>query len=57
MRDYPILSEKPEDNKRAAERALAQAELIRRGDDATRRMNEKYKPIMLAQIRNGNAVT
>ena len=50
MRDYPILSEKPEDNQRAAEWAMNQAELIRRGDDATRRMNEKYKPIMLARL-------
>ena len=57
MRDYPILSEKPEDNQRAVERALAQAELIKRGEEATRRMNEKYRPIMIAQIRNKNVIT
>ena len=54
MRDYPILSEKPEDNQRAAEWAMNQAELIRRGDEATRRINDKYKPIMLARLSESN---
>lgn len=44
-----ILSEKLEDNKAAAEWGIQQAELIKKSEMITRRLVEKYKPIILAR--------
>ena len=49
-----ILSEKLEDQQAAAEWGRKQAELIRRSDEITREMNDKYRPIILAQIEREN---
>ena len=47
--DRVILSEKLEDNQAAAEWGRKQAELIKKGEEITKRLNEKYKPILLAR--------
>ena len=49
MNDRVILSEKLEDNQAAAEWGRKQAELIKKGEEITERLNEKYKPILLAR--------
>ena len=49
MNDRVILSEKLEDNQAAAEWGRKQAELIKKGEEITNRLNEKYKPILLAR--------
>lgn len=49
MNDRVILSEKLEDNQAAAEWGRKQAELIKKGEEITKRLNEKYKPILLAR--------
>ncbi len=51
MLDHPILSEKPEDNQAAVEWGLKQAELRKKSDELTRQMNDKYRPILMAQIK------
>ena len=48
MKHRAILSEKPEDNQAAAEWGLKQAELIKKGEEITKRLNEKYTPILLS---------
>ena len=54
MNDRVILSEKPEDNQAAAEWGRKQAELIKKGEEITKRLNEKYTPILLAQKKKKN---
>ena len=49
MSERMILSEKPEDNKAAAEWGMKQAELMRKGEEITQRFVEKYTPILLAR--------
>ena len=49
MSGRSILSEKPEDNKAAAEWGIKQAELIKKSEDITRRLAEKYIPIILSR--------
>lgn len=49
MSERMILSEKPEDNKAAAEWGMKQAELMRKGEEITQRLVEKYTPIILAR--------
>ncbi len=51
MTKRAILSEKLEDNKAAAEWGIRQAELIKKSENITRRLAEKYIPIILS--RNG----
>ncbi|MCI8681736.1 MAG: hypothetical protein HFH50_01865 [Lachnospiraceae bacterium] len=51
MMKRAILSEKLKDNKAAAEWGIRQAELIKKSEDITRRLEEKYIPIILS--RNG----
>jgi hypothetical protein len=46
MYDSNILSEKLEDNREAAEWGIKQAELMRKGEEITRKLNEKYAPII-----------
>ena len=56
MTKKTILSEKFEDNKAAAEWGIRQAELIKKSEDITRRLAEKYIPIILSRNeRNVNA--
>lgn len=50
MSERIILSEKLEDNKAAAEWGMKQAELIKKGEEITQRLMEKYTPIIL--LRN-----
>ena len=47
MTDGVILSEKPEDNIAAMEWGIKQGELMRKGEEITKRLNEKYTPIIL----------
>ena len=49
MAERIILSEKLEDNKAAAEWGMKQAELIKKGEEITRRLVEKYTPIILSR--------
>lgn len=49
MDDRVILSEKLEDNQAAAEWGRKQAELIKKGEAITKRVAEKYTPIILAR--------
>lgn len=49
MKHRAILSEKPEDNQAAAEWGRKQAELIKKGEEITKRLNEKYTPILLSR--------
>lgn len=51
MTEKTILSEKLEDNKAAAEWGIKQAELIKKGEDITRRLAEKYIPIIYHVIK------
>lgn len=50
MSERIILSEKPEDNKAAAEWGIQQAELIKKGEEITQRLIKKYTSIIL--LRN-----
>lgn len=52
MTKRAILSEKLEDNKAAAEWGIRQAELIKKSEDITRRLAEKYIPIITKHRRN-----
>jgi hypothetical protein len=47
MSERTILSEKLEDNKEAAEWGRKQAELMKKGEEITKRLMEKYTPIIL----------
>lgn len=49
MSEKIILSEKLEDNKAAAEWGIRQAELIKKGEEITQRLIEKYTPIILSR--------
>lgn len=49
--DRVILSEKPEDNIAAMEWGIKQGELMRKGEEITKRLNEKYTPIILEMER------
>lgn len=49
MPEKTILSEKLEDNKAAAEWGIRQAELFRKSEEITRKLTEKYKPIILSR--------
>jgi len=51
MSESVILSEKLEDNKVAAEWGIKQAELIKKGEEITKRLIKKYTPIIIS--RNG----
>lgn len=53
MTKRAILSEKLDDNKAAAEWGMKQAELIKKSDEITRRLAEKYKPIILSRKNDG----
>jgi hypothetical protein len=44
MSERTILSEKPEDNQEAAEWGRKQAELMKKGEEITKRLMEKYTP-------------
>lgn len=49
MPEKAILSEKFEDNKAAVEWGIKQAELIKKGEDITQRLMEKYKSIIISR--------
>lgn len=49
MSERSILSEKLEDNKAAAEWGIKQAELIKKSEEITQRLMEKYIPIILSR--------
>ncbi len=49
MSERTILSEKLEDNKAAAEWGIKQAELIKKSEEITRRLAEKYTSIILSR--------
>lgn len=49
MSERIILSEKLEDNKVAAEWGIKQAELIRKGEEITKKLVKKYTPIILSR--------
>jgi hypothetical protein len=51
MRDHAILSEKYEDQLEAIEWGRRQAELIKKSDEITRELSEKYKVIIKEQIK------
>jgi hypothetical protein len=51
MREYAILSEKYEDQLEAAEWGRRQAELIKKSDEITRELTEKYNVIIKEQMR------
>lgn len=53
MSERTILSEKLEDNKAAAEWGIKQAELIKKGEEITQRLVEKYTPIILSRNAQG----
>ena len=53
--DRVILSEKLEDNQAAAEWGRKQAELIKKGEEITKRLNEKDTPILLARSTQKDA--
>ncbi len=54
MTKRTILSEKFEYNKAAAEWGIRQAELIKKSEDITRRLAEKYLPIILSRNERNN---
>ena len=53
MKQRAILSEKYEDNKAAAEWGIKQAELLQKSEEITRRLVEKYIPIILSRNMKG----
>lgn len=55
MSKNAVLSEKLEDNQAAAEWGRRQAELIKKGEEITQRLVEKYMPIIL--LRNAKSIT
>ena len=55
MSERSILSEKLEDNKAAAEWGIRQAELIKKSEEITQRLIEKYTPIIVS--RNAKEIT
>lgn len=55
MSKNAILSEKLEDNQAAAEWGRKQAELIKKGEEITQKLVEKYTPIILS--RNAKSMT
>ena len=55
MSKNAVLSEKLEDNQAAAEWGRRQAELIKKGEEITQRLVEKYMPIIL--LRNVKSIT
>ena len=50
-----ILSEKLEDNKAAAEWGMKHAELIKKSEEITQRLVEKYIPIILSRKYERNS--
>ena len=54
MTEKSILSEKLEDNKAAAEWGIKQAELIKKSEDITQRLAEKYISIILSRNEGNN---
>lgn len=48
MANHTILSEKLEDNEAAVEWGKKQAELMKKGEEITQRLMEKYTPIILS---------
>lgn len=62
MPEKVILSEKLEDNKAAAEWGIKQAKLMKKGEEITKRLSEKYTSIILLRneketINNRNSCT
>lgn len=49
MSERIILSEKLEDNKKAAEWGIRQAELMKKSEEITQRLAAKYIPIILSR--------
>lgn len=49
MSERSILSEKLEDNRKAAEWGIKQAELIKKSEEITQKLMEKYIPIILSR--------
>ncbi len=54
MTKRAILSEKLEDNKAAVEWGIRQAELIRKSEDITQKLAEKYISIILSRNERDN---
>lgn len=52
--EIPELLSYMEDNQAAAEWGRKQAELIKKGEEITKRLNEKYTPILLARREQKN---
>lgn len=55
MTEKVILSEKLEDNKAAAEWGIKQAELIKKSEEITQRLVEKYTSIILSRKYERNS--
>lgn len=55
MSKNAVLSGKLEDNQAATEWGRRQAELIKKGEEITQRLVEKYTPIIL--LRNAKSIT
>ncbi len=55
MTEKVILSEKLEDNKAAAEWGIKQAELIKKSEEITQRLMEKYTSIILSRKYERNS--
>lgn len=55
MTERVILSEKLEDNKAAAEWGMKQAELIKKSEEITQRLVEKYTSIILSRKYEKNS--
>ena len=53
MRERTILSEKLEDSEAAAKWGIRQGELIKKGDEITRRLSEKYTPSFYLVMHKG----
>ncbi len=53
MRERTILSEKLEDSEAAAKWGIRQGELIKKGDEITRKLSEKYTAIILSRNAQG----
>lgn len=51
MAEHSILSEKLEDNEAAVEWGKKQAELMKKGEEITKQLMEKYTPIILARCQ------
>lgn len=57
MSAHMILSEKLEDNEAAAEWGRKQAELMKKGEEITQRLIEKYTPVILSRCQQESAET